>query len=56
MKLLKMSKIIINDFILMKAALAMMGKIKQVYRLPLCEPTEANLAKIRACLEGLGLL
>lgn len=39
-----------------KAALAMMGKIKQVYRLPLCEPTEANLAKIRACLEGLGLL
>lgn len=39
-----------------KAALAMMGKIKQIYRLPLCEPTEANLAKIRACLEGLGLL
>lgn len=39
-----------------KAALAMMGKLKQVYRLPLCEPSEANLAKIRACLETLGLL
>lgn len=39
-----------------KAALAMMGKIKQVYRLPLCEPAEANLAKIRACLETLALI
>ena len=39
-----------------KAALAMMGKIKQVYRLPLCEPSEANLAKIRACLETLKLI
>ena len=39
-----------------KAALAMMGKIKQVYRLPLCEPSEANLGKIRACLETLKLI
>ena len=39
-----------------KAALAMMGKIRQVYRLPLCEPSEANLAKIRACLQSLALI
>ncbi|MBR0057480.1 MAG: 4-hydroxy-tetrahydrodipicolinate synthase [Kiritimatiellae bacterium] len=39
-----------------KAALAMMGKIEEVYRLPLCELSEADAAKLRATLEGLCLV
>ncbi len=39
-----------------KAALAMMGKIELSYRLPLCEPNEADTAKIRACLANLALI
>ena len=39
-----------------KAALAMMGKIRQVYRLPLCEPSEANMAVIRKTMEKLNLI
>ena len=39
-----------------KAALALMQKIKPFYRLPLCEPSEANMAKIRACLTDLALI
>lgn len=39
-----------------KAALAMMGKIELMYRLPLCEPSEAASAKIRATLESLKLI
>lgn len=39
-----------------KAALAMMGKIELSYRLPLCEPDEANTERIRACLADLDLI
>lgn len=39
-----------------KAALALMGKIQPVYRLPLCEPSAANQEKIRACLAELALI
>ena len=39
-----------------KAAMAMMGLIEEVYRLPLCETTEANKAKVRECLKNLGLV
>ncbi len=39
-----------------KEALAMMGRIKPGFRLPLCETTEANRAVIRSTLEGLGLV
>ena len=39
-----------------KAAMAMMGLIEEVYRLPLCETTEANTAKVRECLKNLGLV
>ncbi len=39
-----------------KAALALMGKIQPVYRLPLCPPDEKCMEKIRACLKGLALI
>ena len=39
-----------------KAALAMMGKIEEVYRLPLCELTAADSAKLRATLAELSLV
>ena len=39
-----------------KAALALMGKIQPVYRLPLCAPDAANQAKIEACLKSLKLI
>ncbi|HEY8240950.1 MAG TPA: 4-hydroxy-tetrahydrodipicolinate synthase [Kiritimatiellia bacterium] len=39
-----------------KAALAMMGKIQETYRLPLCETTEANKKKISECLKELKLI
>lgn len=39
-----------------KAALALMGKIQPVYRLPLCPPDETCMEKIRACLKGLALI
>lgn len=39
-----------------KAALARMGKIHPVYRLPLCGPDAANQARIDACLKSLGLI
>lgn len=39
-----------------KAALALMGKIQMVYRLPLCEPDAAAMEKIRTCLTGLALI
>ena len=34
----------------------MMGRIERVFRLPLCETTDANLARLRATLERLGLV
>jgi 4-hydroxy-tetrahydrodipicolinate synthase len=39
-----------------KAAMAMMGLIEEVYRLPLCETSDANKAKVRECLRALGLV
>ena len=39
-----------------KAALALMGLLEPVWRLPLCPPAQANLAKIEKALETLGLL
>jgi 4-hydroxy-tetrahydrodipicolinate synthase len=39
-----------------KAAMALMGLLDLVFRLPLCSPNSANLAKIEKVLEALGLL
>jgi len=39
-----------------KAAMALMGLLEPVWRLPLCPPTPANLAKIEKVVEALGLL
>lgn len=39
-----------------KAALAMMGKVQEVYRLPLCEMSESVKADLKACLEEYGLV
>lgn len=39
-----------------KAALAMMGKIEDVYRLPLCEMTAANKEKLRQTLIAAGII
>jgi 4-hydroxy-tetrahydrodipicolinate synthase len=39
-----------------KAALAMMGKIQEVYRLPLCRISDGARAKVAAVLSDLGLI
>ena len=39
-----------------KAALAMMGRIEETYRLPLCEPSDKVRVQIRQTLASLGLL
>jgi 4-hydroxy-tetrahydrodipicolinate synthase len=39
-----------------KAALGLMGKISPEFRLPLCPPSEANMAKLRTVLEKFGIL
>jgi len=39
-----------------KAAMALMGLLEPVWRLPLCPPSSANLAKIEKVVESLGLL
>jgi len=39
-----------------KAAMALMGLLEPVWRLPLCPPNAANLAKIEKVLEALGML
>jgi 4-hydroxy-tetrahydrodipicolinate synthase len=39
-----------------KAAMALMGLLEPVYRLPLVPPCPANLAKIEKVLESVGLL
>ena len=39
-----------------KTALAMMGKIKEEFRLPLCEMTEANREKLMRTLKDFGLI
>jgi len=38
-----------------KAAMSMMGLLELVYRLPMCPPSAANLAKIEKVLETVGL-
>lgn len=42
--------------VMVKEALALMGKSERVFRLPLCETTDANLARIKSTLAGVGLL
>jgi len=39
-----------------KAALALMGLIEPVYRLPMVPPQPENLARIKKVLEPLGLM
>jgi 4-hydroxy-tetrahydrodipicolinate synthase len=39
-----------------KAAMALMGLLEPVWRLPLCPPNPANQTKIEKVLESLGLL
>ena len=39
-----------------KAALALMGLLEPVWRLPMCPPAPANLAKIEKVLDTLGLM
>jgi 4-hydroxy-tetrahydrodipicolinate synthase len=39
-----------------KAAMALMGLLEPVYRLPMCPPKPENLARIEKVLEPLGLL
>lgn len=39
-----------------KAAMAMTGLIEETYRLPLCETSDANKAKLAECLREVGLL
>ncbi len=38
-----------------KAAMAMMGLLEPVYRLPMCPPSDANRSKIEKVLESVGL-
>ena len=42
--------------VMVKEAMALMGKIERVFRLPLCETTDANLARMRSTLASLGLV
>ena len=42
--------------VMVKEALWLMGKIEREFRLPLCETTDANLAKMRSTLASLGLI
>jgi 4-hydroxy-tetrahydrodipicolinate synthase len=39
-----------------KAALAMMGKLHEEYRLPICPMSEANRATLRATLKKCGVI
>ena len=41
---------------MVRAALAMLGKMERVFRLPLCETTEANRERLRATLKKTGVL
>ena len=42
--------------VMVKEALALMGRIPAVFRLPLCETTAANRARLAETLKGLGVL
>jgi 4-hydroxy-tetrahydrodipicolinate synthase len=39
-----------------KAAMALMGLLEPVWRLPMCPPAPANLIRIEKVLESLGLM
>jgi len=39
-----------------KASLALLGLCEESYRLPLCPPSDATRARLRAALQALGLL
>ena len=41
--------------VMAKEALALMGRLERVFRLPLCETTESNRARMRETLAALGL-
>lgn len=42
--------------VMVKEAMAMMGRLERVFRLPLCETTDANRETMRATLSRLGLI
>lgn len=42
--------------VMVKEALALMGKIDRVFRLPLCETADGNLERMKATLAGVGLI
>lgn len=42
--------------VMVKEALALMGKCERVFRLPLCETTDQNLAQMKHTLASLGLV
>ena len=42
--------------VMVKEALALMGKIDRVFRLPLCGTMDGNLEKMKATLAGVGLI
>jgi 4-hydroxy-tetrahydrodipicolinate synthase len=42
--------------VMVKEALALMGKIDRVFRLPLCGTTDGNLEKMKTTLAGVGLI
>lgn len=42
--------------VMVKEAMALMGKMERAFRLPLCETTDANLAKMQGTLKALGLI
>ena len=42
--------------VMVKEALALMGKIDRVFRLPLCETTDGILERMKATLAGVGLI
>ena len=42
--------------VMVKEALALLGKCERIFRLPLCETTDANLAKIKATMIAAGIL
>lgn len=42
--------------VMVKEALALMGKIDRMFRLPLCETTDGNLERMKATLAGVGLI
>ncbi len=44
------------NLVMVKEALALMGRCERVFRLPLCETDDAKLARIKATLREIGLL